>query len=74
MNAHMFRVDGVTHLVLTGRSSLKRGRDRALCGTLFDGDAQRLTPNSDDPQLSPRVTCDHDRDGLVAFTDLLGDV
>ena len=69
MNVHTFRVDDVTHAVLTTSKKMKRNRTRALCGQVFGDSAQRLAPH--DVGMNAPITCDNDASGVVAFADLM---
>lgn len=71
MDAHIFRIDGQVHVIVSARSRIRRGRGhRAICGVPIDHDAQRFAPfGIHDDRQSPAISCDSCMDSFIGFVD-----
>ena len=66
--AHVFRRDGVNHVVLTNRANIKRnGRFHTVCAKQVDETFQRRPPS---PTGSDPVTCERCVRFMVALMDI----
>lgn len=69
--AHPFRKDGITHVVVTTKRNVRRGRNhRTVCGQLLDKDFQRLAPAIGREGLTP-ATCDGCVSSMTGLMEIL---